>query len=166
MPKDDKDWKSQVNPLSGSRRKPLDIQESEKAHLAKISKNYDNFDIKIDENKTVYAKRADVSHTLLRELASDRVPIDASVDLHGFTREEARSRVICFVQHARSAGYRTLLVIHGKGLHTQDGVGVLGEEVLDTLCRGEIASWVLALTTAHRRWGGTGALVVKLTRKQ
>lgn len=164
MAADDKDWKSQVTPLAEPKRRHAAPPTPRLPTLSPIVDNYATFDINIAENKTVKARRPDVSHTLLRELASDRVRIDAQIDLHGLTRNQAHLRLLQFLQQARSMGHRTLLVIHGKGHHTDDGAGVLADEVLTTLCRGKGAPLVLAVTTAHRRWGGTGALVVKLVK--
>lgn len=126
--------------------------------------NHATFDMNIAENRTIKARRPEVSHALLRQLASDRLRVDARIDLHGLTRDQAHVRLMQFLRQARAMGHRTLLVIHGKGLHTEDGIGVLADEVVNTLCRGQAAPWVLAVSTAHRRLGGTGALVVKLVK--
>ena len=55
-----------------------------------------------------------------------------------------------------------LLVVHGKGLHSDGGVGVLGDVVVKTLTESAIAPRVLAFASAAPRLGGLGATVVRL----
>jgi DNA-nicking Smr family endonuclease len=43
---------------------------------------------------------------------------DASINLHGFTRDEAWNALDSFFNDANTKGLEKLLVIHGKGNHT------------------------------------------------
>lgn len=51
-----------------------------------------------------------------REL--DAMPYDGRLDLHGMTGEQAEDALSGFFQRARSRGWRKVLVIHGKGIHS------------------------------------------------
>ena len=42
---------------------------------------------------------------------------DASIDLHGLTRDEAWTSLETFFENSRRDGFEKLLVIHGKGNH-------------------------------------------------
>ena len=66
------------------------------------------------------------------------------------------------MRSARRAGRRYLLVIHGKGSHSADGVGVLRDAVLEALTSGGAAPVVAAFATACSRLGGSGALALAL----
>jgi len=54
---------------------------------------------------------------------------EASLDLHGLTGEEALASLRGFLAESRKKGHRKVLVIHGKGLHSQ------GKAVLPVLVR-------------------------------
>ena len=60
---------------------------------------------------------------------------DASVDLHGLTRDEAWNALTAFFNDAKNSGLEKVLVIHGKGNHegkngTQE-TGILKKIVRD-----------------------------------
>lgn len=54
-----------------------------------------------------------------------KMPPQDTIDLHGFTQEEARKTLNDFVANARRRGLRKILIIHGKGIHSGAGDGVL-----------------------------------------
>jgi DNA-nicking Smr family endonuclease len=102
------------------------------------------------------------SEKVLRRLESSAFHAEATLDLHGKTRAEAERSVHDFVRSTHKRGARYLLVIPGKGEHSEGGVGVLGEAVVQALTRGGAAPLVLAFASAHRTLGGSGALAVQL----
>lgn len=57
----------------------------------------------------------------------------ASLDLHGMTSEEADKALRSFVEEALSSGLEKIAIIHGKGLHSDGGVGVLRGVTLSVL---------------------------------
>ncbi|MFA6855943.1 MAG: Smr/MutS family protein [Treponema sp.] len=57
------------------------------------------------------------------------LPVEARLDLHGLTQEEAGSRLSSFIGDCIRRGIRKVLLIHGKGLHTTGSDPVLGEVV-------------------------------------
>jgi DNA-nicking Smr family endonuclease len=61
-------------------------------------------------------------------------------------------------------GYRTLLIIHGRGLKSDLGP-VLKESVVKWLTTGTLSHLVLAFCSARPCDGGTGALYVLLKKK-
>jgi DNA-nicking Smr family endonuclease len=58
-----------------------------------------------------------------------KLPVEARLDLHGLTQEEARDRLSSFVGDCLRRGVRKVLLVHGKGLHTTGSDPVLGEVV-------------------------------------
>lgn len=54
-----------------------------------------------------------------------KMPPQDTIDLHGLTQEEARKALDDFVANARRRGLRKILIIHGKGIHSGAGDGVL-----------------------------------------
>ena len=45
---------------------------------------------------------------------------EASLDLHGLTRDEAWERLELFITECKRRGLRKVLLIHGKGNHSQE----------------------------------------------
>lgn len=97
-------------------------------------------------------------------LARKGVTPEATLDLHGARADEAEVRVTRFVRAQHRKGARRLCIVHGKGNHSEGGVGVLRDVVVHALTEGGAAPVVHAFATASPHLGGTGALVVELTR--
>ncbi|NOY23009.1 MAG: Smr/MutS family protein [Acidobacteria bacterium] len=86
--------------------------------------------------------------------------IDATLDLHTKTKDESIMELRSFFQQTASAGDRTVLVITGKGHHSEKK-GVLRDYVRKWL-RGEGRQWLLWFAEAPKKFGGSGAWVVRL----
>lgn len=97
-----------------------------------------------------------------RNLSLGDVVIEARLDLHGHTEQEAYERFRAFVTAQASRGRRLLLVITGHG-------GTEGSVLRQNLPRWcgvpPFEVWVLAVRTAAPHHGGDGAYYV-LLRKQ
>jgi len=90
-------------------------------------------------------------------------PIEARLDLHGMTQEEAHRALAGFVARAWSGERRTLLVITGKGGARG---GVLRAAVPRWLGEAPNAGRVLAIAPAQPKDGGAGAFYVLLRRRR
>ncbi len=100
----------------------------------------------------------------LRKLRAGDFAVQAHVDLHGCTREEAKNLLFRFLEESRRAGKRLVLVVHGRGLHSKDQVPVLKESLRAWLSHGRIGRQVLAYATARPHDGGAGAVYLLLRR--
>jgi DNA-nicking Smr family endonuclease len=120
-----------------------------------------------DGGSRVEAKRAGLDADVVRRLKKREAGIDARLDLHGLTLEDARVRLERFVGRAHGEGARVVLVIHGKGTHSgpRSGRPVLREEVPRWLSSPPLSHYVLAFTTAHVADGGEGALYLRLVNR-
>ena len=101
--------------------------------------------------------------TVLRGITGPKVAPQGSIDLHGLHGPEAERELARFIRARHAKGERTLLVVHGKGRHSEGGVGVLADHVLRCLTEGGAAVYVRAFVTAPERFGGLGAIIVRLT---
>jgi DNA-nicking Smr family endonuclease len=90
-------------------------------------------------------------------------PAERRVDLHGLRASEARRELQRELSEASAAGERCVLVIHGRGLHSESGP-VLREGVLAWLTSPPLARRVMAFASALPRDGGPGASYVLLRR--
>lgn len=84
----------------------------------------------------------------------ERAPVQDTVDLHGLKLEEAKNRLVQFVQSSRRKGYRKVLVIHGKGLHSPGGEPVLKPGLQEYFKK---IHGVEAFGAASKDQGGQGA---------
>jgi len=91
--------------------------------------------------------------------------IEGRLDLHGMRQIEAHDALIGFVASAQRAGKKTLLVITGKGSFS-NGDSVLRQNVPVWLNEAPLRGKILAITPAHPRDGGSGALYVILKRRR
>ena len=78
------------------------------------------------------------------------------IDLHGLTVPEALSRVDAFIRQCKNENLQKVLIIHGKGHHSQDNP-VLGKKVLQYIRNCPLTGEYGA---APNELGGTGALWV------
>ena len=95
-------------------------------------------------------------------IAKERDAIGARLDLHGYDQDRARAALEAFLGRAWDEGYRSVLVITGKGVQ---GDGVLRRYAPEWLAAPHLAPIVAGISEAHRRHGGAGALYVALKRK-
>jgi DNA-nicking Smr family endonuclease len=101
---------------------------------------------------------------LVRRLRRGDFAWQAYLDLHGMTAVPAHDAVEAFIIESARAGYRCVLVVHGRGLNSKDQVPVLKERMKRWLARGRMGRHVLAFTSARAVDGGAGALYVLLRR--
>jgi DNA-nicking Smr family endonuclease len=93
-----------------------------------------------------------------------RVEIWGSLDLHGFTQDQARAALIGFLHRARADGGRVVIVVTGKGRGGE--MGVLKARTPDWLSAPDLRPLVSGMAPAHAKHGGAGALYVFLRRAE
>jgi len=92
-----------------------------------------------------------------------RMPIDGTLDLHGFTQDQARRELADYLAGAQDAGKRCVIVVTGKGDITQGG-GVIRTQTPRWLNAPENRARILAFDYAQPKHGGMGALYVLLRK--
>jgi DNA-nicking Smr family endonuclease len=121
---------------------------------------------KIVEKSLVQGALADIDRNTAERFRRGDYPIDATLDLHGLTRDKAHRMLNFFILHHYERGSRCLLVITGKGSRGEEQRGVLREQLPKWLDQPELRPLILALATARPKHGGTGAFYVLLKRKR
>ena len=102
-----------------------------------------------------------------QRLARGAETIEARIDLHGMTQNEAHAALLRFLRRAQERGTKFALVITGKGGRAGDFSGergVLRRQVPLWLALPEFRPYVLGVEEAHIGHGGEGALYVRLRR--
>ena len=105
-----------------------------------------------------------VDRGLAQRLHRGDYAVQAHIDLHGHTVEEAKVAVDRFLTSAYTVGQRCILLIHGRGRNSRDNRPVLKEQVRLWLSHGRLSRLVLAFATAPLTDGGAGAVYVLLRR--
>ena len=115
-----------------------------------------------DNGSSLHAPTPGLDRRNALRLKRGQLPVEARLDLHGLTQEEAHRALAGFVARGQAAGKRVVLIVTGKG--SREGTGVLKEAVPRWLNEPAIRARVLAMATAVPRDGGDGALYILLRR--
>ncbi len=108
-------------------------------------------------------KRPGVQEGVFRRLRLGQYEIDAKLDLHRMTVEQARVELFSFLADCVRYELRTVLVLHGKGERSLPQQSVL---------KSFVAQWlpelqeVLAFHSAQPKHGGLGAVYVLLRKSE
>jgi len=114
------------------------------------------------KSNDILAFRSDgVQHGVYKKLRMGRYEIDACLDLHRLTVEEARKDVYSFLNDCYQYDLRVVIILHGKGDRNPEKIATL---------KSHLAVWlpqideVLAFHSALKQHGGTGAVYVMLKK--
>jgi DNA-nicking Smr family endonuclease len=106
-----------------------------------------------------------------RRVARGRIDIGGTLDLHGFTQNEARARLERFIGFAAARGEAVVLVVTGKGNLQPDAFsfaasprGILRQRFLEWIEAPPLRGMITSVRPAHQRHGGRGAFYVFLRR--
>lgn len=103
-------------------------------------------------------------------LRRGQMPVEARLDLHGCTQDEAHRKLNEFVTGAQARGKRCVLVITGKGLSRgkddERTIGVLRQKLPLWISMPPLRAIVLKSYPAAARDGGTGAWYLYLKRNR
>jgi DNA-nicking Smr family endonuclease len=124
-------------------------------------KTWENY---IKNPSDIYDKDKATSNDILRK---ERYKFD----LHGFTLDEANSKVKEIINHCVKNKFREVLLITGKGIHsTSDNdtyiskdLGKLKYSVPEFIkTNSELNKFIISINDAEKKDGGEGALIIKL----
>ena len=144
----------------GAGGEPAELTEEELflAEMSQLQVRFEDSFVDAEDEPAVASSRR------LKQLKQGKIVPDATLDLHGLTRPEVAPKLDRFLHNARHHHWQTLLVITGKGLHSESGEAVLRQETERYLAgpgRAEVAEW----HQSPARYGGAGALVLFLKKQ-
>ena len=117
------------------------------------------------------------NETLLdKELTEDikSVKLSRTLDLHGFSLEEANKKVESFLNTCFNQGVSKVVIVTGKGLHSQNEkdpytskkFGILKYSVPEFITNNsELMKKIKSISDASVKEGGTGAFYIFLKKK-
>lgn len=151
--------KDSLRPAHPPKNEDLEVM----AHLSDLISGAAEMDITFsDEYMEGCVKGLDAG--LMQKLKDGLFPIQDFVDLHRLTQEAAETRIRDFLLNSHGLGLRCVLIVHGKGLNSENHVPVLKKRMPLWLSRGPVRKIILAFATAKPYDGGTGATYVLLKR--
>ena len=98
-----------------------------------------------------------IQKQVFRKLKRGQYAIEAELDLHGLTRDEAQQQLNEFIAEVRDRGIRCIRIIHGKGYGSSNQGPVIKPLVNQWLRQRDE---ILAFCSARPVDGGTGAVYV------
>jgi len=107
-------------------------------------------------------RRASVPARVFQRLRKGQFSAQDELDLHGASALQAESLLREFLLEARAHEWGCVRIIHGKGSRNERDIPVL-KNLVDRLLRQRAD--VLAFHSAPQAQGGTGAVVVLLSRR-
>jgi DNA-nicking Smr family endonuclease len=132
-----------------------------RAHATAADALSDHIPYESERGEPLGFSRSGVRRTTLRQLRRGGNAVEDELDLHGLTVAAAKPMLISFLNACRRRGYTRVRVIHGRGLRSESGEGVLKRMVAGWLAQRED---VLAFCEAPPAEGGAGAVIVLLRK--
>ena len=92
-------------------------------------------------------------------------------DLHGFSLDEANSKIKEIIVHCVKNKFRELLLITGKGMHSKNDEDVFISQDLGKLkysvpefirTNPDLNKFIISINDAKKKDGGEGAIIIKL----
>lgn len=168
---------SDVKPLEGGNKKvtpvpnlhvrpphPAPDEDMEAmAHLSELVAGNAQIDITFTDEYMEGAIQG-FNRKLMQKLKRGEFPIQDHVDLHGLSKEQAKATLHNFLIQSYRQGLRSVLVVHGRGLNSENHVPVIKKNLPVWLSRGTLRKVVLAFATARIYDGGPGAIYLLLRK--
>lgn len=115
----------------------------------------------LKSNDVLSFKRPGIQDGVFRKLRLGHYEIEARLDLHRKSLEDARREVFQFIRDCQKFELRSVIILHGKGERNQNQ---------EALLKSYVAAWlpemdeVMAFHSAQKHHGGTGAVYVMLRK--
>ncbi|MDH5408788.1 MAG: Smr/MutS family endonuclease [Gammaproteobacteria bacterium] len=115
----------------------------------------------VETGEELLFARDGIQPKVLQKLRRGQYSIEAELDLHRMTSDQARAALSNFINQSVSSGLRTVRIIHGKGHGSPGKLPVLKNKVNHWLKQKD---QILAFCSSRPVDGGTGAIYVLLKR--
>ncbi len=150
-----------LRPSHGLKDEDMEVM----AHLSDLVTGSAELDITFSD-EYIEGSVQGFSLKLMQRLKRGRFPIQDHTDLHGLNKREAEVKIRDFLVNSHRRGLRCVLVVHGRGLNSENNIPVLKERLPGWLRKGPAKKIVLAFSTARPYDGGTGAIYILLRRRK
>lgn len=146
--------------LLSSKKKPKPFPQEKPIQAINSFENLGQLDLeKLSQEDSFSFLAPGLQKNTLKKLRKSHFGVDASIDLHGLTSQEARHQLSDFIHVSTENGYRCIHIIHGKGYGSTNNHPVLKNDVNLWLRQ---HTEVQAFCSTPAKSGGTGAVFVLL----
>ena len=173
-------WHNYVKNISKIEGSHASTERSIKPNKRVLVKSFKSLNGTPYENKSfqitdkVSSDQSSIGKKVLTKLRGGKLKPEKILDLHGYSYDSARFRVIKFINDAYNDHKRLVLVITGKGnkskldekFSIENKRGVLREAFPHWIESETIKPLVLSIAQAHISHGGNGAYYVYLRKKK
>lgn len=125
----------------------------------KLTFNEDHDLEKLSLEDTISFTAPGLQKNVLKKMRRGYFGVDAELDLHGLSSNEAKYQLLRFLHSCVENGCRCVHIIHGKGYRSPDNIPVLKNNINLWLRQHQD---VQAFCSARPKDGGTGAVLVLL----
>ncbi len=146
--------------------KPRPIAPKEKTYYA-IKQEFSTYSKFLDD-----FENGGIDKSTLRKFKREEFRVEAVLDLHGLTEDEAFAKVDSFIPQSYALGRRCVMIITGKGIrvHPDEDIfaakGVLRKQVPQWLNMARLRAMILIYKHPSEKMGGSGALYILLRRNK
>lgn len=141
---------------------PFQTEKDNQAVLVDSLSDHFAYELYLDSDEKLSYRAKNMAPDIPKKLRAGTWSIKGSLDLHGYTADEARALLALFLTEERKVGHRAVRIIHGQGYGSFQRKGILKERVPGWLAQRKD---VLAFVEAPPHDGGAGALYVLLAPK-
>jgi DNA-nicking Smr family endonuclease len=106
-----------------------------------------------------------MNSSMHKSISKGEYKIDAKLDLHGYSRDEAYNILMNFLNDSYQKKHRMLLIVTGKGLNSPDKSSTIKKSFFGWIQAWEVKENFLYVNYAHQKHGGAGAFYVLLKNR-
>ena len=149
-----------------SREKKLKPVQKEKVYYA-VKQEFSTYSKFLDD-----FENGGIDKSTMRKFKREEFRVEAVLDLHGLTEDEAFAKVDSFIPQSYALGRRCVMIITGKGIrvHPDEDIfaakGVLRKQVPQWLNMARLRAMILIYKHPSEKMGGSGALYILLRRNK
>lgn len=124
-----------------------------------------NFDVRYTD-EYMEGRVSGLDESTMNGLRMGRFSPEAHLDLHGLNVAQAFEALRDFIRDSWAKGLRSVLIVHGRGHNSPDGMGVLRRKLSLWLTQEPFKRVVLAFCTAQPHDGGPGGSYALLRKNR
>lgn len=145
-----------IHDIPKPRPVPVQSARDEKKVMQELLVSPESFE-EIQPGDSLSYMQPGIQKHVFRKLKRGQYSIEAELDLHGLTRDQAQQQLNTFISDVRNRGMRCIRIIHGKGYGSSNQGPVIKPLVNQWLRK---KTDILAFCSARPVDGGTGAVYV------
>ncbi len=166
-------WKNEIHDVKKLEQEEREIVIKLNGSLPKIEdKKFNSYNLPIAKNTNLppinilkFGDPSGINNSMQKKIVKGEYKIDAKLDLHGYSRNEAYNILMDFLNNSYQRKFRMLLIITGKGLNSPDPFSTIKESFFGWIQTWKMQDNFLYVNYAHNKHGGDGAFYILLKKQ-